>query len=129
VQDVVDHLLFRGAAELPEGVSGSEAFRKAFAAEARRDRAGHSLRDLSLHTQLFAQRCSFMIYTEAFGALPPQLKSRVLDRLQAALRSSDPKDRYAYLPAAEKQRIYDILMETHPDAKARWKEPGVAESQ
>jgi hypothetical protein len=47
----------------------------------------------------------------------------VLDRLGAALRTRDPKDRYAYLSTEEKQRIYEILIETHPDAKTRWSEP------
>ncbi|MCX6940760.1 MAG: hypothetical protein NTX09_08500, partial [Verrucomicrobia bacterium] len=62
-----------------------------------------------------------LIYSESFRALPGTLKVRILDRLDSALRSRDPKDRYAYLPSDEKQRIRDILIETHPDAKARWK--------
>jgi hypothetical protein len=129
VQDIVDRLLFRNEAALPDGVTGSDAYRKAFAQNAPRSAAGHALKDFALQGHLFAQRCSFMIYTDAFGALPPQLKSRVLDRLLAALRSSDPKDRYAYLPAAEKQRILDILLETHPDAKSRWSLAAPARSE
>jgi hypothetical protein len=35
------------------------------------------------------------------------------------LRSRDPQDRYAYLPADEKQRILEILVETLPAAKSR----------
>jgi hypothetical protein len=123
VQDIVDRLLFRNEAALPDGVTGHEAFRKAFTDHAERSRAGHSLRDFALREHLFANRCSFLIYSDAFRALPPQLKTRVLDRLQAALRARDARDRYAYLPSEEKQRIYDILMETHPDVKARWSEP------
>jgi hypothetical protein len=79
------------------------------------------LKDLRLDGRLFAQRCSYLIYSESFRALPETLKVRVWDRLDAALRSRDPKDRYAYLPAEEKQRIREILIETHPDAQARWK--------
>lgn len=120
VQDVVDHLLFRNAAPLPSGVIGHEAFRKSFSAGAPRSRSGHALKDLSLDGRLFAQRCSYLIYSESFGALPETLKVRILDRLAAALQSRDPKDRYAYLPSEEKQRIYAILLETHPDARARW---------
>jgi hypothetical protein len=52
----------------------------------------------------------------------------VLDRLQDALRSRDPKDRYAYISGDEKERIYDILIETHPDAKLHWNGNGGAES-
>jgi hypothetical protein len=120
VEDVVDRLLFRRAAALPEGVRGGEAFRAAFARNAPRSRAGYSLKDLKLQDQIFAQRCSYLIYSEAFRALPDPLRLRIFDRLGAALRSQDPKDRYAYLGAEEKQRIYDILVETLPEARARW---------
>ena len=80
----------------------------------------HALRDFQLRDRIFANRCSFLIYSESFRALPEILKARVLDRLQTALRNRDPKDRYAYLGADEKERIYGILAETHPDVKARW---------
>lgn len=120
-QDVVDRLLFRNAAPLPAGIVGHEGFLKTFANGAPRNRAGHALKDLQLEGRLFAQRCSYLIYSESFRALPETLKVRVWDRLDAALRSRDPKDRYAYLPAEEKQRIREILIETHPDAQARWK--------
>ncbi len=120
VEDVVDHLLFRRAAPLPDGVAGSEAFRRIFLAEAPRSRAGHALKDFHPRDRLFAQRCSYLIYSETFAALPRQLKTRVLDRLHAALHDDDPRGRYAYLDTEEKRRIYDILVETHPEAKARW---------
>jgi hypothetical protein len=120
VQDIVDRLLFRNAAPVPEGVTGHEAFQKSFTHEAPRSAAGHALKDFQLRDRIFANRCSYLIYSESFLALPETLKTRVLDRLQAALRSRDPKDRYAYLENEEKDRIYQILIETHPDAKLRW---------
>jgi len=126
VQDVIDHLLFRRAAPLPEGVVGNPEFKQAFTQGAPRSMAGHALKDLQLHERLLAQRCSFLIYSESFRALPVTLKLRILDRLQDVLRSREPQDRYAYLPAEEKQRIFDILIETHPDAKQRWAEAGGA---
>ena len=120
VENVVDHLLFRGAASLPEGVTGSDAFRNMYARSAPRSQAGHALKDLRLRDRIFENRCSFLIYSDTFAALPAPLKTRVLDRLHAVLKGEDPRGRYAYLEATEKQRIYDILLETHPDAKARW---------
>ena len=120
VQDVVDRLLFRQAAQLPAGIAGDAAFQVAFSSGAPRTAGGHSLRDLQLGEQLFAQRCSYLIYSESFLALPELLQRGILDRLQSALLSRDPADRYAYLPGAERQRIYDILLETHPLARARW---------
>lgn len=116
VEDVLDHLLFREAAPLPAGVAGSDAFNRAFAAGAKRDGQGNSLRDLSLHGQLFANRCSFLIYSDGFTTLPAPLKSRVLDCLFSALRD-EGAPRYAYLPQAERRRIFEILCDTLPDAQ------------
>jgi len=119
-QDIVDRLLFRGAADLPAGVEGGKAFRDAYAAGARRAAAGLSLRDLELKGRLFARRCSPLIYSETFASLPAPLKDVVLDRLRAALEGEDPKSRHAYLPAAERREILEILRETHPEAARRW---------
>lgn len=120
VENVVDRLLFRGAAPLPPGVDGSEAFRRVFVADAPRSRAGHALKDFQLRDRLFANRCSYLIYSDAFAALPVQLKTRILDRLHEALTDDNPRGRYAYIDTEEKQRIADILIETLPAAKARW---------
>ncbi len=123
IDDVVDRLLFRGAAPLPAGVTGA-AFPKAFGRDAPRSRAGRALKDLQLHERLFANRCSFLIYSESFAALPAPLKAGVLDRLAAVLRDDvDPRGRYAYLERDEKRRIFEILRETQVDAKIRWATP------
>jgi hypothetical protein len=121
VQDVLDRLLFLDEARIPEGVTGTKAFQDAFAEDAPRSRGGHSLKDLSLSEHLFVNRCSYLIYSESFQSLAEPFKNRVLDRLQAVLRGHD--DRYAYLGPDERQRIYDILIDTHPDAMRRWLKP------
>jgi hypothetical protein len=114
---VVDRLLFARGARLPEGIAKNEAFTKAFMADARRSRAGDSLKDLQLEGRLFRNRCSYLIYSEAFAALPADLKGRIYHVLFAALRDDDPASRYGYLEKDEKRRIFDILMETHPEAR------------
>lgn len=119
-QDVVDRLLLRGAAELPAGIDGRADFRRAFAAAAPRSRAGHALKDLKLDGRLFEQRCSHLIYSESFRALPGPLKNRIYDRLLAVLEGRDASGRYDYLGAGERGRIREILLETHPEAAARW---------
>lgn len=120
VENVVDRLLFHQAAPLPAGVAGSETFRRAFTAGAPRSAAGHALKDLQLSDRLFAQRCSFMIYSASFAALPEQLQARIFDRLHAALATSPGDNRYRYLPPDEKHRIREILTETHPTVRAHW---------
>ena len=123
VQDVVDRLLFRGEAALPEGVEGAKEFRVAFTAGAPRDAAGRALKDLRLRERMFEHRCSYLIYSPAFAALPDVLRLRIYDRLKVALVGDDPKGRYAYLPADERRRIHEILAATLPEAARRWSAP------
>lgn len=118
VQEIVDDLLFRGEAQLPAGLEGSPEFQRAFQANAPRTADGHSLKEFSLDGRLFANRCSYLIYSESFLQLPVQLKRLVYDRLARALDAGDPDPRYAYLGAGERERIARILRETHPELKA-----------
>jgi len=119
-QEVVDRLLFRDAAPLPQGVDGNEAFRRHFSALSKRSPTGVSLRDFQLQDRLFALRCSYLIYSESFSALPEQLKVLVFAKLAAALHGKEGAARYGYLEAEERRRIYDVLFETHPDAAKYW---------
>lgn len=119
-ENVVDHLLFHKAAPLPAGVRGSEEFRRAFATGVPRSADGATLKGLSLDGRLFALRCSYLIYSDTFRALPAPLLDRIFARLHDALTSSDPKHRYAYLEAEEKRRILALLTETHPEARSQF---------
>jgi hypothetical protein len=115
VREIVDDLLFHDEAALPDGLEGSPAFQRAFQTNARRTAAGHSLKDFSLKGRLFQNRCSYLIYSESFLALPPQLKKRVYARLEQILKASAPDPRYAYLGKAERAGITEILRETHSE--------------
>ena len=84
-------------------------------------RTGRALRDLDLKTRLFRYRCSPLIYSESFKGFPPELRTLVLTRLMAVLRAEQPAPEYAYLPAAERQAIYEILTATLPDLPAGWR--------
>jgi len=115
VREMVDDLLFYGEAALPDGLEGSPAFPAAFQKNARRSAAGHSLKDFSLKGRLFQNRCSYLIYSESFRALPPQLTKRVYARLEQILKASAPEPRYSYLGMDERKQILEILRETHPE--------------
>jgi len=119
-QDIVDRLLFRGATELPAGVDGSAEFLRAYAAGAKRNKAGLSLRDLELKGRLYAHRCSPLIYSKSFGWLPKELRDLTLLRLSDGLRSPQPPAAFAHLPTEERRAIHEILTETHPEAARRW---------
>jgi len=119
-EEVVDHLLFRDAAVLPGGIAISDAFRQAFASNTPRTAEGKSLKDFSNGDRLFANRCSFLIYSESFSALPAPLKALIYARLHTALSTSE--ERYSYLEADERQSILSILDETLPEAREAFRQ-------
>jgi hypothetical protein len=120
-QDVVDHLLFKDEAPLPAGgVQGNPEFQRAFAARARPAPDGSSLRELDLRARIFRYRCSPLIDSASFRALPPALKQRIYARLAKALHPTEPDPRYAHLEAPERARIVGILRATHEGLPAGW---------
>jgi len=120
-KDVVDHLLFKDEAVLPEGgVKGSSPFQEVYEKNGVRTKDGLSLRDLRLDRYLFKYRCSHLIYSPQFLALPEQLKKRIYSRLEQALDRDNPDPRFDYLSKQERIAIMEILQATHPDLKTVW---------
>jgi hypothetical protein len=119
-RDVVNTLLFKDEAPLPEGVEGNPEFIKAFQATARRSPGGSSLKDLQVNRHLFKHRCSYLIYSEFFLGMPEILKRRVYERLTRALQPGSADLDYAYIDAAERAQITDILRHTHPELRQFW---------
>lgn len=120
-QDVVDHLLFKDEAVLPEGgVRGTTKFREVYEQNGIRTKDGRSLRDMRLDRYLFKYRCSHLIYSQQFLALPKPLKQRIYKLLNQALDADSPAQRYDYLSRQERISIKDILTETHPELSALW---------
>ena len=118
---VTRYLLFADEVPLPAGgVEGDAAFKKDFLRTRRATPAGVSLKDFDLRTRLFRHRCSYMIYTDLFRALPPELKQRVYRQIAAALNWTKPDAAYSYLSTIEKQAICGILRATLPDLPRGW---------
>ena len=88
-QQVADYFAFAGEATLSDAVTGTAEFARVFAAAGVRDRKGRSLRELDLHTRLFKYRCSYMIYSPAFDALPREARTAVLERLAEQITDRD----------------------------------------
>jgi hypothetical protein len=110
---VIRYILFADEPALPMGgVQGDESFKKAFLRNRRVASNGDSLKDFDLRQRLFANRCSYMIYSPIFAALPVEIKSRILRELALALREHDKS--YPHLAPEEKRTIRRILEETFP---------------
>lgn len=120
-EDVVEALLFKDEAALPDGgIEGDAAFQTAFVKRAPKSQDGRSLKDFQLLNRLFKHRCSFMIYSVTFEHLTPPLKQTVLEQLGAVLEGKDETGRFAYLGGAERGHIRRILAETLPGVPESW---------
>jgi hypothetical protein len=88
--DLVGYFTFADEAPLPGPVQGSSDFAARFTAAGRRDSKGRSLREFDLTRRLMRYRCSYMVDSAAFDALPPRARTAVAARLTAVLRDRDP---------------------------------------
>jgi len=111
-RELVDYMLFVDEAPLPSAIRGGSAFTKEFPSKGPRDSKGRSLRDLDLTRRLLRYRCSYMIYTEAFDALPPATKAFVYERLWEILSGAATDGEYSKLSRDDRRAIIEILRET-----------------
>jgi hypothetical protein len=111
-RELVDYMLFVDEAPLPSAIRGSSSFTQDFSAKGPRDAKGRSLREFDLTRRVFRYPCSFMIYTEAFDALPPAARTLVYERLWAVLSGKAAEAAYAGLPPADRRAVVEILRET-----------------
>jgi hypothetical protein len=111
-RELVDYLLFVDEAALPDPIQGSSGFAERFMAQGPRDRKGRSLRELDLRTRLLRYPCSYMIYSDAFKALPLGAKRAVYQRLWHVLSGDEHDARYRRLSAEDRQAVMEILRDT-----------------
>jgi hypothetical protein len=111
-RDLVDYLFFVDEAPLAGPVKGSSRFAEVFAAQAPRDTRGRSLKQLDLTRRLLRYPCSYMVYAEAFDALPETALDAVYRRMWTVLSGQDRAARYAHLTLPTRQAIVEILRET-----------------
>ena len=115
---LADYMVFVYEAPLAGPVKGSSGFAAAFSAIGPRDGKGRSLRELDLRRRLFRYPLSYMIYTEAFDALPASAREAVYARLWDVLSGRDTHERYSHLTAADRQAVIEILRDTKKDLPA-----------
>lgn len=124
--ELVDYMLFVDEAPLPSAVRGASAFTKEFPSRGPRDSKGRSLRDLDLARRLLRYPCSYMIYTDAFDALPTAAKAIVYERLWAILSGAATDGNYSKLSPGDRRAIVEILRETKPGLPAYFTAPRTA---
>lgn len=121
-EELLKYMLMSEEAKLTEPVAGSSTFAEEFSQRGPFDKQGRSLRQLDLKTKLFKYPCSYLIYSEAFNALPPAIHDRIMNRLLRILDGSDPLPAFAHLSAEERRAIKEILLDTKPNLSASWRQ-------
>jgi hypothetical protein len=102
IEEVVAYMLFAGEIPLKAPIRGVSTFAESFPRRGPRDAKGRSLRDFDLEKRLFRHPLSYMIYSEAFDALPDPVRERVYRGLFESLRER------------KEDAVLAILRETKP---------------
>lgn len=110
--DLLKCLLFCDEATLPGPIQGTSSFAKDFVARGPADSKKRSLRDFDLNKRLFAYPCSYLIYSEAFDALPAEVRDHVVERLWKVLTGRDNGKEFAHLSREDRRAIHEILAAT-----------------
>ncbi len=121
LESLASYMLFAGEATLHDTVQGSSTFEKTFPQRGPRDSKGRSLRDFDLKTRMFRYPMSYMIYSDAFDALPDGVKARLYARWYEVLSGKDQSPKFAKLTEEDRRNILEIVRETKPGIPAEWR--------
>jgi hypothetical protein len=119
-EELVRYLLFVNEAPLDAPVQGTSGFEQEFQARGPRDPLGRSLRDFDLRKRTFKYPCSYLIYSEAFDALPAPAKAYVYHRLLEILTGREQGSEFAKLTGEDRRAILEILLATKPGLPEEW---------
>jgi hypothetical protein len=115
-RELADYLLFTG--EVPPSVPlvALPGFAKYMESTAPKDHVGRSCAQLDLDRRLMRYPCSYMIYSEAFEALPSTVKQQVYRRMVDRLSMEDTRRApQVRLTAADRSAVLEILRDTRSD--------------
>jgi hypothetical protein len=125
-EQLLRYLLFVNEAPLADlGAQQSltaSPFAQEFAARGRRDSRGRSLRDFDFVQRIFRYPCSYLIYSDAFDAIPGPAKDYVYHRLLQILTGQDQSEDFARLTPQDRRAVLEILLETKAGLPAEWQD-------
>jgi hypothetical protein len=70
---------------------------------------------------MFRYPCSFLIYSQAFDALPPIVRDRIYRRLWEVLTAVDKTPLSSRLTEQDRKAVYEILLDTKPELPPYWR--------
>jgi hypothetical protein len=119
--DLIEALLMVDETELVAPVSGTSGYAETFPQAGPRDRHGRSLRDFDLGRRLFKYPCSYLIYSQAFDALPGEMRQYAWKRLWEILTNQQIEEKFAHLSPHDRQAIVEIIRDTKKQLPDYWK--------
>lgn len=121
-ETVLRYLLFADEVPLESPVRGYSSFTVDFSSNGPKDRRGRSLRDFDLEKRIFRYPCSYLIYSDAFDAIPGPARDYLLKRLLAVLSGRDQSPDFAHLSPKDRRAILEILVDTKPGLPQEWQQ-------
>ena len=113
--ELADYFLFVDEAPPSVPLSALAGFARHLEAQTPKDRRGRSFGQLDLVNRLVRYPCSYMIYAEAFDALPAGVKSVVYRRMIDTLSGAIVRRNDYHAPTAETRlAVLEILRDTKP---------------
>lgn len=111
-KEIVDYMLFVDEVPLGGRIRGTSGFTEKFSSEGPFDGKGRSLRQFDLQHRMMRYPCSYMIYSDAFDALPLEARDAIYKRMWQILSGKEKDKSYTRLNRADRQAIVEILRET-----------------
>ncbi len=118
VDDVLKYLLFVEEAKFAAPIVGTSKFTAEFSARGDKGKQGRSLRDFDLQTRLFRYPCSYLIYSEAFDALPKPALDLLYRKLWLVLTGQAKEKEFAGISLADRKAVLEILRSTKKNLPA-----------
>jgi len=113
-EPLVRALFFSDEAELVTSMTGNSGFSAEFASRGPRDTRGRSLRDFDLTQRLFRYPLSYVVYSNAYDALPDPAKAYLSRRFAEVLTGRDQSEEFSHLSETDRTAILEILSDTKP---------------
>lgn len=118
VEQLLEALFMSHEAPFSGPIAGTSGYAERFQALGPQDAEGRSLRQLDLETRTFRYPLSYLVYSEAFLALPEVARHSLYQRIDEVLTGRDDSEVFAHLEPRQRDVIRDILLATHAEFAA-----------
>jgi hypothetical protein len=117
--DLAEYLLYAREAHLQAPLRAPAAFASHLRSRFPKDSRGRSLADLELASRLARYPCSYLVYSEAFDALPSPVRQVIYARMSDVLSNPSGDQLLPRVSTEERRAALEILRETKPDFPRR----------